>query len=272
MASTSLYPGEMPRMLVLRHPEAVNYRHSILASAVDLTYITSYVQHPPLEEAPRKTDCVTAVCYIATQAFGGNFFQHDFDIRSIQKVPLSMILTHWNVVETPINKALCGDILFLTGNSQKKLRHVAICLSDGVVFHSNKKTQSGIIVFLAELFKSYKPADSLDLLFKDNSDDIVSDTSSTVDSPQLKEEKTSKLRRSLSEGSIDFDPSDLKNRVRLSLRSISTYHISTELEEVEEHVIRSAQALRRRSLPDIRSKNLSGSPLHDPAGSSRLFS
>lgn len=230
-------------IFVLRHPNAGNRRLEIITQAVNLCCSTVYSRHIGQEAAPTMTDCVTAACYVALKAFEANFCPEEYEVTTISKLPVSMMLCGWRVEPiTALADLQPGDMLFLM-RSAGKINHMAVCLGSFMAFHSNKEDGTGVFESYQTIFKKYKPIQNpVQLAAGDFFEPL--ETGSAVSS-----EKTviRSLSQSFSPGSFSLDPERLSSTVRISLDSISLSDLQYDRGQVERRAIRVALMLRRRS-------------------------
>lgn len=234
---------------VFRHPAAENQKEKIFFEALELNNKTTYSRHVPLVEAPTKTDCVTAACYIAIKAFGANFCPAIYEVNSIRGIPASMTLCGWYVQPiTSLQEIKAGDMLFLL-RTASKINHMAVCLNASMVFHSNRDDKTGVLETYERLFGKYNPIrDPKDLATNEDTD-ISSEAESAASSADNNTRKG--LPRSQSVDSMFYHEEDLATSVRRSLSPVaSSPSISVDLSEVEQRMVRSASRLRLRRTSD----------------------
>ncbi len=235
-------------MYVFRHPAAENKKEEIFSHALGLTNTTIYSRHAQLASAPAKTDCVTAACYIAINAFGANFCPDIYEVNTIRRIPASMTLCGWEVQPiAKLEEIRPGDMLFLS-KTASRINHMAVCLNAFLVFHSNMDDTTGVIETYQKLFEKYKPIrDPFDLATNE-----PSETNSEAGSAASSVDNTrTGLLRSHSVDSMFYDPAALTSTVRRSLSPIaSSPSISVDLDQVEQRIVRSASGLRLRQTSD----------------------
>jgi cell wall-associated NlpC family hydrolase len=112
---------------------------------------TSYQRMAPREEAPAKTDCVTAIHYLMQKVF-----QIDFPCTWVGDIPRLLSQIHWNLCIVDDSELQAGDVLFLKHQRQPKLiSHAAIALGPDKIFHCTRLL-GPIIQTVAQLFEQYE--------------------------------------------------------------------------------------------------------------------
>jgi len=118
---------------------------------------TTYERRARLEEAPKKTDCLTAVYYLVKKVMA-----IELTIKRIGSMP-GILANHperkWSVIDITREDALQpGDLLFLQSKGHRRLiTHLAVFLNSQFVFHSSKEKGGGTAELLTEVFKRYSP-------------------------------------------------------------------------------------------------------------------
>ncbi len=124
-----------------------------------------------MEEAPGRTDCLTAIHYI--------FREHiDLFVDWIGNMPRSLAKgSDWKVYEIDQTELEPGDLIFLQHKrSCRTVTHIAVALSLTKLFHCSYK-KGGAIETLDELFASYTQPAIEDMLSYTDHRTISSDTS-----------------------------------------------------------------------------------------------
>jgi hypothetical protein len=142
-------------LIVFRCDDALSKSEELIKNCHLLCKNTKYKRHPKTEEAPHRSDCLTAICYLFRNAI-------DRPLDWIGNMPRRLSQKrNWRYLKIFPRELELGDLVFLKHKKSPRLiTHVAMALGPEILFHCSREKKGASIEKIDQVFSRYtQPSD-----------------------------------------------------------------------------------------------------------------